>query len=55
MRADDLKEWLRGMERGEFKGVGDHLRLLVKLCQHVWETGEIPRQMLLTTFVLIPK
>ena len=64
MRAEDLKEWLRGMEdeeraakKGEsgFKGAGDRWRLLLRLCEHVWETGEIPRQMLLTIVVLIPK
>ena len=60
MRAEDLKEWLRGMEqeeRGEpgYEGAGDRWRLLVKLCQHVWESGSIPHQMLLTIVVLIPK
>ena len=64
MRAEDTKEWLRGMEnekkaaeKGEsgYEGAGDRWRLLLKLCQHVWETGEIPRQMLLTIVVLIPK
>ena len=30
-------------------------RLLVKLVQHIWNTGEIPRQMLRTIIVLIPK
>ena len=29
--------------------------ILVRLVQHVWETGEIPQQMLWTTIVLIPK
>ena len=41
MRAEDLKEWLRGMEdeeraakKGEsgFKGAGDRWRLLLRLC-----------------------
>ena len=30
-------------------------RLLVKLVQHIWETGEIPYQMLQVVVVLIPK
>ena len=60
MRAEDIKEWLRGMENAEkaakkgesgCKGEGDRKRLLLKLCQHVWETGEIPWQMLLTIVV----
>ena len=64
MRAKDIKKWLCGMEneekepkRGEpeYEGLGDHWRLLLKLCQHVWETGEIPQQMLLTIAVFIPK
>ena len=64
MRAEDIKEWLRGMEdeeraanKGEsgYEGAGDRWRLLLNLCEHVWETGEIPRQMLLTIVVLIPK
>ena len=39
----------------EYKGAGDRWRLLVKLCQHVWRTGEIPQRMLLAIVVLIPK
>ena len=27
----------------------------MRLCQHIWETGEIPQQKLLTLVVLIPK
>ena len=64
MRAEDLKEWLRGMEseeraqsKGEagLEGAGDCWRLLVRLCQHIWRTGEIPQRMLLAIVVLIPK
>ena len=53
MRAEDLKEWLRGTEEDEkaeaegdegFQGRGDAWRLLVKLVQHIWGTGEIPYQ-----------
>ena len=55
MRAEDLKDWLRGAGEEEeteaegtegFRGRGDEWRLLVKLVQHIWETGEIPHQML---------
>ena len=44
MRAEDLKEWLRGAEEEEkarkkgkegFDGTGDRWRLLVKLCEHI--------------------
>ena len=56
MRAEDLKAWLKGAENEEqarekgeegYKGAGDSWRLLLKLIHHIWETGEIPRQMLL--------
>ena len=60
MRAEDLKDWLRGVEvkeeKGEaFAGQGDTWRILVTLVRNIWETGEIPRQMLRTIMVLIPK
>ena len=64
MRVEDLKEWLAGAEREEraekegeegYKGRGDMWRVLVRLVQHIWRTGEIPRQMLRTIIVLIPK
>ena len=64
MRAEDVKGWLLGMEREEkarkegvvgHEGAGDSWRLFVQLMQHIWESGEIPRQMLLTIVVLIPK
>ena len=64
MRAEDVKGWLSGMEREERarkegvegqEGAGDSWRLFVQLLQHIWETGDIPRQMLLTIVVLIPK
>ena len=47
----------QAIKKGEsgYKGAGDRWSLLLKLCHHVWETGEIPRQMLLTIVVLIPK
>merc|ERR1712127_458508 len=58
------KTWLRGVEDEEWaqrkgeeghQGKGDTWRLLLKLIRHIWDTGEIPRQMLLTIVVLIPK
>ena len=60
MRAEDLKDWLRGVEVEEekgaaFAGQGDTWRILVTLVRNIWETGEIPRQMLRTIMVLIPK
>ena len=64
MRAKDLKSWPRGMKREEkatkegkegHEGAGDTWRLFVRLLQHVWNEGEIPRQMLLSVVVLIPK
>ena len=38
-----------------YEGTGDRWCLLLKPCEHIWETGKIPRQMLLTIVVLIPK
>ena len=64
MRAEDLKCWLRGIEAEEkaeregeegFEGKGDTWRKLVRLIQHVWDTGEIPTQLLRIIIVLIPK
>ena len=64
MRAEDIKEWLGAAEREEkvekegkkgYKGAGNTWRLLVKLVKHIWETGEIPRQLLRMIVVLIPK
>ena len=64
MRTEDLKIWLKGVENKEkaqekgeesFKGAGDTWRMLVKLIQNTWDTGEIPRQMLLIIVVLVPK
>ena len=56
--------WLKGVENEEkarengeegYEGAGDTWRLLLKLIRHIWDTGEIPRQMLLTIMVLIHK
>ena len=64
MRADDLKVWLacakaeakaRQDGEGGLEGAGDTWRMLVRLIQHIWNTGEIPQRMLLTIVVLIPK
>ena len=50
MRNGPKRRVSRGMN-----GVGDRWKMVVRLCQHIWETGEIPRQMLLTVVVCIPK
>ena len=64
MRAEDLKTWLHMAEceeEAQEKGVdayrhaGSAWRMVVELIQQVWDTGEIPCQMLLTIVVLIPK
>ena len=61
MRAEDMKEWLRGMKEEEDpeargrEGAGDRWRALVKLVQTIWQTGRIPRQLLWVIVVLIPK
>jgi hypothetical protein len=64
MIAEDLKRWLKNMtleEKAEkdgkegWAGMGDAWRLLVKLIRHIWNTGDIPQQMLATIVVLIPK
>ena len=44
------------MERDKgFQGRGGVWRLLVKLVQHIWETGEIPYQMMQVVVILISK
>ena len=64
MRGEHLKAWLRlAMEEEKaeeegtegLEGAGDTWRLLVRLIQHIWDTGEIPSRMLMTIIVLIPK
>ena len=52
MRAKHLKAWLQRAEEEEeatekegtkgLEGAGDTWRLLVRLIQHIWDTGEIP-------------
>ena len=61
IRAEDIKQWLRGAELEEdpeqngMEGKGDRWRLFVKLIQIIWRTGRVPRQMLWIIIVLIPK
>jgi hypothetical protein len=49
MRAEHLKEWLRGIKREEaadgVEGAGDRWRLFVALMQATWESGTMPTQM----------
>ncbi|KAL7541335.1 hypothetical protein ACHAWF_006905 [Thalassiosira exigua] len=61
MRAEDLKEWLRGIEKEEDpekedrEGAGDRWRLFVRLIRAIWVQGRIPRQLLWVVVVLLPK
>jgi len=58
IRAEDIKQWLRGMIEEEEKGTegaGDKWRLFVKLIQTIWRTGVLPQQMYWVIIVLIPK
>ena len=61
MHAEDLKEWLRGVQEeedpereGGREGAGYRWRLFVRLVYEVWRTGHIP-QLLWVIVVLIPK
>jgi hypothetical protein len=52
MRAENLKEWLRGMKLEEDPvigpnnvGAGDRWRALAWLVQAVWDKGRIPLQL----------
>ena len=56
--AEHIKLWLAGMVEEEKEGTekaGDCWRTFVKLIQLIWDTGEIPRQMLWMVVVLLPK
>jgi hypothetical protein len=64
MKAEHLKQWLSMAESEEkskaeggegYEGRGDTWRIFVRLVQHVWETGDIPRQMRWVVVVLLPK
>ena len=58
IRAEHIKDWLRGMKEEEIEGrekAGDLWRLFVRLIQSIWRTGSIPRQMLWMVVVLLPK
>jgi hypothetical protein len=62
MRAEHVKAWLRGAleeedpeSQGNFVGHGDNWKLFVELVQAVWTHDIIPRQMLWSIVVLIPK
>ena len=62
MRAEHMKEWLKGIRREEDpkqsignQGAGDAWRLLMRLVDRVWETGTIPQQLGCIIVVLIPK
>ena len=58
MRAEDLKQWLVGIQQEEEMGTvgtGDSWRLLVQIIQSMWESGTIPTQLSWVPLVLIPK
>ncbi len=61
MRAEHVKTWLRGVMEEEDpegqgnEGKGTNWELFVQLVQAVWTHGIIPRQMLWSIVVLIPK
>ena len=60
IRAEDVKDWLRGVvleetEAEGTEGAGNNWRLLVALIQAIWEEGVIPQQMRWMIVVLIPK
>jgi hypothetical protein len=62
IRAEHLKEWLRGMKLEEdpetgpnIVGAGDRWRALAWLVQAVWDKGRIPLQLGWVDTVLIPK
>ncbi len=59
MKAEHLKEWLRGIKHEESEnglaGEGDCWSLFVRLMQAIWESGTIPTQMSWIIIVLLPK
>jgi hypothetical protein len=59
MKAEHLKEWLRGIRREEAEesaeGAGDCWRLFVSLVQATWESGTMLTQMSWMVIVLLLK
>ena len=58
MKAEDIKDWLRGMIEEEEEGkedAGYEWKLFVELIQLIWEKGEVPPQMMWIIIVLLPK
>ena len=61
MRAEDVRGWLSGIQDEENPNTpenpsgGDNWQLFVQLVQAVWTHGIIPRQLLWSIVVLIPK
>ena len=61
MRAKHVKAWLSDIRREEdpndqgAEGAGDNWRLFMRLVQAAWTYGVIPRQLLWSIVVLLPK
>ena len=58
MKAEDVKGWLEDMVEEEEEGTegkGDTWKIFDKLIQVIWETGEMPQQMMWVMVVLVPK
>ncbi len=61
MHAEHIKEWLRGIQREEdlegqgAEGTGDSWHLFIRLVQAAWAHSVIPRQLLWSIVVLMPK
>jgi hypothetical protein len=61
MHAEHIREWLHGMQWEEdpeshgVDGAGDSWQLFVQLVQAAWAHSIIPRQLLWSIVVLIPK
>jgi len=62
MRAKHIKAWLRSVleeedseSQGNFVGNGDNWKVFIELVQAVWTHGIIPRHMIWSMVVLIPK
>jgi hypothetical protein len=62
MRAEHIKEWLRGIKReedpagqGGVPSDGDNWRLFLRLIQAAWTNGIVPHQLLWIIVILTPK